>query len=193
MGDGGEAVVSALLGLLLAAGADFETCGERDGVSIASRSVPGSGFVELRFTVETIGDVETMCRAAYGSGKVEPGEPHVNLRQILKESADTRVTYEQIAPPMISPRDYVLSSTRSYPSPGSCRVDFVSTDDAPRRPGLVRLKHLAGSFLFQSLGGGRVRLEHRIHMDPGGALAPFVVEPSRERLGVEWVRRLVRL
>lgn len=177
----------------LAAGDGFETCGERDGIEIASRPVPGSGFVELRFTVETQGDVETMCRAAFGSGKVEPGEPHVNLRQVITESKDARITYEQITPPMISPRDYVLTSTRSHPAPGACRVDFVSSDDAPLRPGLVRLKHLAGSFLFQSLGGGRVRLEHRIHMDPGGTLAPFVVEPSRERLGAEWVRRLVRL
>lgn len=176
--------------LLLAAGEDFETCGERDGIAIASRKVPGSGFVEYRFTLETRGDVEAMCSAAFGNGKLEPGEPHVNLREVIKESTDARVTYEQIAPPMISPRDYVVSRTRTHPAPGTCRVDFVSADDAPVRPGLVRLKHLQGSFLFQALGGGRVRLEHRIHMDPGGALAPFVVEPSRERLGAEWLRRL---
>lgn len=182
-------MIGALM-LLLASGEGFETCGERDGISIASRRVPGSGFVELRFILETRGDLEAMCSAAFGTGKVAAGEPHVNLRQVLEESAHTRVTYEQITPPMISPRDYVLSSSRSWPAPGTCRVDFVSTDDAPLRPGLVRLKHLAGSFLFQALGGGRVRLEHRIHMDPGGALAPFVVEPSRERLGAEWIRRL---
>ena len=129
-------MVSALL-LLLAAGEAFETCGERDGIAISSRPVAGSGFVELRFTVETRGDVETMCRAAFGTGKVEPGEPHVNLRQVIKQSTDARITYEQIAPPMISPRDYVLTS--SYPATGACRVDFVSTDDAPLRPGSGRV------------------------------------------------------
>ncbi len=183
-------MVSALL-VLLAAGDGFETCGERDGIAIASRPVPGSGFLEFRFTLEAAGDVESMCSAAFGSGKIEPGEPHVNLRQVLSESLDTRTTYEQIAPPLISPRDFVLSLTRSHPASGGCRVDFVTVDEVPQRPGLVRLKRLAGSFTFQALEGGRVRLVHRIHMDPGGALAPFVVEPSRQKLGAEWVRRLV--
>lgn len=181
-------MVSALL-VLLAAGGGFKPCGERDGVTIASRRVAGSGFVELLFTVETKGDVETMCSAAFGTAKIEPGEPHVNLRQVLEESADARVTYEQIAPPAVSRRDYVLSRTRTHPAEGACRVDFVSVD-APLRPGLLRLKHLAGSFVFEALGGGRVRVEHRIHMDPGGALAPFMVEPSREKLGAEWLRHL---
>ena len=178
--------------VVMAAGGGFKPCGERDGVTIASRPVAGSGFVELLFTLETRGDLETMCSAAFGTAKIEPGEPHVNHRQVLEESADTRVTYEQIAPPVISPRDYVLSRTRTHPASGGCRVDFVSIDDAPLRPGLLRLKRLAGSFVFEALGGGRVRVEHRIHMDPGGALAPFVVEPSRERLGAEWVRRIAK-
>ena len=123
-------MVSALL-VLLGTGGGFKPCGERDGVAIASRPVPGSGFKELRFTLETRGDVEALCSAAFGTAKIEPGEPHVNLRQVLEESADARVTYEQIAPPVISPRDYVLSRTRSRPASGGCRVDFVSIDDAP--------------------------------------------------------------
>ncbi len=181
-------MVSALLVLLGAGG--FKPCGVHDGVAIASRRVPGSSFKELRFTLEIRGDVETLCSAAFGTAQIEPGEPHVTVRQVLEESAHARVTYEQIAPPVISPRDYVLSRTRTHPASGGCRVDFVSVDDAPVRPGLMRLKHLAGSFVFEAIDDGRVRLEHRIHMDPGGALAPFMVEPSRKKLGAQWVRRL---
>lgn len=177
--------------LLLAAGEGFEACGEEDGIAIASRRVPGSGFVELRFVTEARGEVEAMCSAAFGSGHLEPGEPHVSLREVLRESRDTRVTYEQISPPLISKRDYVLRRTRTHPDAGTCRVDFSSAADAPLRPGLIRLRELSGSFVFQALGEGRVRVEHRIHMDPGGALAPFVVEPSRQRAGVEWLRRLL--
>lgn len=177
--------------VLLAAGESFETCGERDGIAIASRHVPGSDFLELRFVVETTGDVERMCSAAFGSGALDPAEPHVSLREVIRESLDVRVTYEQIRPPMISPRDYVISRTRSHPTAGTCRVDFVSSDDAPVRPGMLRLRKLAGSFEFKPLPDGRVRLEHRIHMDPGGALRPFVVEPSRQKLGAEWIRRLL--
>jgi hypothetical protein len=184
-------MVSALV-VLLAASDGFKPCGQHEGVAIASRRVAGSPFVELRFTLEAEGDLDAMCGAAFGSGKIEPNEQNVKLRQVLEESEDARVSYEQIAPPMVSRRDFVMSLTRSHPQPGACRVEFTSVDSAPKRPGLIRLKHISGSFVFRPLAGGRVGVEHRIHMEPGGALAPFMVEPSRQRLGAELVRRIAR-
>lgn len=182
----------SLVALLLAAGEGFEGCGELDGVGIASRRVEGSPFVEYRFTLETPGEVELLCARAYGTGVVQPGEPHVRLRQVLKELADERLTYEQVAPPVVSARDVVLTTRRSV-APGKCRVEFRSADDAPRREGFVRMKHLEGSYLFEQRPGGRVHVEHRIHVDLGGSLSPFLVEGSRRTVGVDWLLRLVGL
>lgn len=182
----------SLLALLLAAGDGFEGCGELDGVGIASRKVAGSPFVEYRFTLDTEGDVERLCARAFGTGAVQPGEPHVRLRQVLQELADERVTYEQIAPPVVSARDVVVR-TRREAGPGRCRVEFRSADDAPVREGFVRLKHLEGSYLFERRPDGRVRVEHRVHVDLGGSLSPFLVEGSRRTVGVDWLLRLVGL
>lgn len=182
----------SLLALVLAAGDGFEGCGEVDGVGIASRKVQGSPFVEYRFTLDTVGEVEQLCTRAYGTGELKPGEPHVRLRQVLQELADERLTYEQVAPPVVSARDVVLR-TRKSTAPGSCRVEFRSTDDAPRREGYVRMKHLEGSYLFERRPDGRVHVEHRIHVDLGGSLSPFLVESSRRTVGVDWLLRLVGL
>jgi hypothetical protein len=184
--------VLSLLAILLAAGDGFEGCGELDGVGIASRRVDGSPFVEYRFTLETTGEVEQLCARAYGTGALQPGEPHVRLRTVLQELADERLTYEQVAPPVVSARDVVLRTRRST-GPGLCRVEFRSTDDAPLREGYVRMKHLEGSYLFEKRPGGRVHVEHRIHVDLGGSLSPFLVEGSRRTVGVDWLLRLVGL
>lgn len=177
---------------LLGQGA-FHVKGVEDGVEIAWREVPGSGFCELRFVATTAGgDAEALCAKAFGTGKPIPGEPFLVSRTVLEERADERLSWDVIAPPMVSRRDYVVRSVRTRAG-GTCRVDFASVADAGRPPpeGVVRLKALRGSFSFEALPGGKVRVEHRVHLDPGGWLTPVVVEASRERMSLAWMKRLL--
>lgn len=162
-----------------------------DGVEVSWRPVPGSGFSELRFVGESAGDVETLCTKAFGTGKFDPDEPHLVSRALISDTGDERVTWDEIAPPMVSRRDYVMRSVRTRTA-GKCRIDFAAFDDPahPARDGVVRLSALRGSFTFEAVGA-RVRVEHRVHMDPGGLLAPFVVEGSRERMSLAWMKRLL--
>lgn len=169
----------------------FVSHGVVDGIEVSARPVAGSGFVELRFTEVVDGTLEALCRVAFGSARAEPGEPHLVSRELVSESEDERTTYERIAPPMVSKRDFVVRRWRTRPDASTCRVDFVSVQ-APERAGWVRLKRLAGSFVFTRQADGQVRVEHRVHMDPGGMLAPFVVEPTREKMGLAWMRKLGR-
>lgn len=162
-----------------------------DGVEVSWRAVPGSGFSELRFVGDTAGDVEALCAKAFGTGKFDPDEPYLVSRLVISDSGDDRVTWDEISPPMVSRRDYVMRRVRTRTA-GKCRIDFEAFDDPARRPreGVVRLTALRGSFTFEAVGG-RVRVEHRVHMDPGGLLAPFVVEGSRERMSLAWMKRLL--
>lgn len=163
---------------------------ERSDIAVSTARVPGSPFAEFRFVLDGTGDLETLCARAFGTSGIDPGEP-VTLRVVLRESTDERVSYEQISPPVVSRRDYVVRRTRSHPAPGSCRIDFVSVDGEPPRRGLVRLRRLAGSFVFEQQPGGRVRIDHRIHLDPGGSVPSWMVEPSIRSMGVETVTRVL--
>jgi hypothetical protein len=163
-------------------------------VAVESRPVPGSAFAELTLTAEAPGEVETLCARAFGSGRAEPGEPHLLSRRVLAASADERLTYEQIAPPLVAHRDFALHARRTRPAPGTCRVDFeVDNRQAPPvPPGWVRIERLTGSFSFQALEGGRVRLTHVIHMDPGGQVPAWLVEGTRREMSVARMRSLLR-
>ena len=169
----------------------FTVKGNQGGVEISRRDVPGSGFCELRFVGNTAGDVESLCGKAFGSERGDADEPYLLSRTVVASSADARVTWDLIAPPMVSQRDFVVRRVRSR-SKGACRVDFEAFDDPARPPprGVVRLKALHGSFTFEALPNGLVRVEHRVHMDPGGWLTPLVVEGAREQMGLAWMKRL---
>lgn len=180
--------------LLLALGAaDFSRVSDDDGVLVESRPVSGSAWLEYRVTTTARGDVEALCARAFGTGEMDPSEPHLVARTVLFEKVDERITWDQIAPPMVSHRDYVVRRTRVHGPGGECRVEFHAdaAHAPPPKDGWVRIEVLDGAFVFSPLPGGKVRVTHTVHMEPGGLIAPFVAEPTRLQMAVAWVRRLI--
>lgn len=182
---------SLLLAWMLLGAEGFQEVSETDGIRISARKVSGSRFPELRLEAFAEGDLERVCARAFGDGKIEPGESHVLSRKVLSESTDERVTHDELDPPMISKRDYVVRRSRTRPSPSTCRVDFSSLDDAPERKGWVRLRRLFGSTRIERLADGRLRIEYRIHSDPGGSLPAWLVESESRKVSLSWFRMLL--
>ncbi len=181
-----------LLALVLLAADDFELVEEVDGIAVSTREVRGSGIPEVRFVTTVSGDFESLCARAFGTGKIEPGDNHVVARKVLSESADERVTHDELDPPVVSRRDYVVRRTRTRPSPSVCRIDFASLDDAPETEGIVRLKQLRGSTVIEKASGGKLRVEYRVHTDPGGALPSWLVKSQSRKASLDWFRELLK-
>ncbi len=184
-------MLTVTLVLLLGAN-EFKKVDEVDGVTIESRSVPGSSFAELRFTTTTPKPVEALCTEAFGTGKFDATEPDLKSREILSESADERTTYERMTPAVVSPRSYALREKRTRVD-GACQIDFEAANDVapPPEPGWVRVKLVHGSWRAEPLEGGKSRLTYVIFTDPAGAIPAFFVEGARRKLGVTWVKRVV--
>lgn len=184
-------MISLVLLSLLTAGAEYEKAGESDGVTIEQRAVPASKFVELRFTTLTDKTPRSLCDAAFGDGKFDPKEPDLKARTIVQESADERVTYDQITPPIVSNRDYVVRAKRIVEG-ASCRMTFEAANElGPKSPdGWVRVSKLRGYWLFEPADGGKTRLTYVVFTDPGGSIPAFLVEGNRKKLGVNWVKMI---
>jgi hypothetical protein len=184
-------MLSVFLVTVLAADPAFEKFGESDGVTIEQRPVAGSPFVELRFSMVTDKTPKSLCDAAFGDGKFDPQEPDLKARTILSESADERVTYEEITPPVVSNRDYVVRAKRSWEG-AACRMAFESANELGPKPkdGWVRITKLKGFWLFEPVEGGKTRLTYVVFSDPAGAIPPFLVEGNRRKLGVRWVKMI---
>ena len=188
-------MIATLIAALLAADtekiAEFEKVSESDGITIEQRSVAGSKFVELKFTKETDKSVRSLCDAAFGDGKFDAAEPDLKSRAIIQEAADERVTYEQITPPIVSNRDYVVRARR-LTAGTACRMTFEAANELGPKPpdGWVRVSKLKGYWLFEPLEGGKTKLTYVVFTDPGGSIPPFLVEGNRRKLGVNWVKMI---
>lgn len=183
--------MTALLPLLLAAApGEWTLVDVADAMKVESRSVPDARVVELRVTATVTASPERLCEEAFGTGKYDPTEPDLKSRKVVEETADTRVTYEQISPPLIANRDYAVRAVRERPAEGTCRVTFTAANDlAPPLPsGWVRIEKLRGEWLFEAEAPGKTRLTYSILSDPAGAVPVFLVEGSRRKFALQWVK-----
>ena len=178
--------------LLLSATGDYSRVEETDGILIESRPVTGSNVVELRLTTTTTRSVASMCDAAFGDGKFDPEEPDLKSRKILSESENERVTYEQVSPPVVANRDYAVRAKRLRTSDELCVMTFEGANElAPPRPdGWVRINKLKGEWRFERVGG-KTRITYVIFSDPAGSIPAFMVEGSRRKIAVRWVKMLI--
>ncbi len=183
----------ALVALALAAPADWKKVDEVDGVVVETRPVEGSSLVELRLTTETTRTVPSLCDAAFGDGAFDPAEPDLKARTIVSAAPDVRVTYEQINPPLVANRDYAVRARRLWADDGACRMTFEAANEvAPPKPdGWVRITRLRGEWRFEPTPAGKTRLTYVIFSDPGGSLPAFLVEGSRRKIAVRWVKLIV--
>lgn len=186
-------MVNLLVLVLFGAEPAFTPDGEVDGISIAKRDVPGSSIPELRLVTTTSrASLEALCAEAYGDGRFDPTEPDLTSRKVLEEDAGVRLTWEQIAPAVVSPRDYVLHQTIERGA-GTCTTRYVSVPDprAPTQPGVVRITKLRGSWVFDALGDGTVRITYTLFSDPAGSVPAFLVRGPARKSAITWVKRVI--
>ncbi len=179
--------------LLLGAGADYAKVEETDGILIESRPVASSNVVELRLTTTTTRTPGSLCDAVFGDGKFDPEEPDLKSRKIVFESEDERVTYDQISPPVVANRDFAVRAKRIRTSDDLCAMTFEGANElAPPRPdGWVRITKLKGEWRFERGADGRTKITYVVFSDPAGAIPAFMVEGSRRKLAVRWIKMII--
>src|SRR5262245_46370220 len=123
-----------MIGVLLIAVAvhaddGFKKLDDVDGITLESRPVEGSAFVELRPNRPSAAAPAAICNAVYGNGKFDSEEPDLKSRAILKETDNERVTHDLISPPVVSDREYTVRTVRNLESAERCTVKIDSAND----------------------------------------------------------------
>ncbi|MFO0595824.1 MAG: hypothetical protein U0228_10980 [Myxococcaceae bacterium] len=180
----------APLALLVVLGSDdgWSKVETREGITVESRKVKDSSFLELRLTTTSKKSLASLCDEAWGDGKFDPTEPDLKLRTVLQESATERVVYEQITPPVVSPRDYALRFTLER-TEHTCIVKYVTAPElAPALPkGFVRIERQWGSWTLTE-ADGVVTVVFITYADPGGALPAFITSGGHRNESVNRVK-----
>lgn len=180
-----------VLMLVLAAEPAFVADGVVDGITLEKREVRGSPFFEQRLTATTTkASVEALCAEAWGDGSYDPSEPDLKSRKVLSEDGGVRVTWEEIAPAVVSQRDYLLHQTVDRTAT-TCTMRYRATTDpaAPARSDFVRITKLWGTWHFEALPAGGVRVVYTSFSDPGGSIPAFIVKGPQRSAAIMWMKR----
>ncbi len=188
-----NSVAASLLALALLGEAPFSVVDTDDGILLEARPVAGSSYPELRASTSAPSSVAALCQAAFDDSRAPSTSAEVKLRRVLLEKANERVTYDQIAAPLVSDRDYAFRIRRLTAADGSCRVEFEAANELapPPQAGWVRIEKLRGSWTFTPHDGG-ARVVYVIHTDPGGSLPAFVVEGGSRKAARRSMKRILQ-
>lgn len=184
---------AVLASILLLASSNWKEVMSSDGITVETRERADSRFPEIRATTTVSLSVEALCAGAFGTGLTDKREPSLQSRRVLSETEDERVTFDRIAPPIVSDRDYAVRVRRIRGNGGKCQVtaDLANELAPPPSPGVVRIKHLHLVWDFAPNPDGGTRLTYVVWTDPNTILPTFSVEPSLRSVAVDWVKLII--
>jgi ribosome-associated toxin RatA of RatAB toxin-antitoxin module len=176
--------------------ADWETLSQKDGMLVERRGVDGSPVQEVRVTAHTWlapGDVfDTIWRQRDYPQFV----PYLKRLDIIAESGDERIVYEQVALPFVRDRDYTVRVRRQMdPAAQRYEMAFASTDDLapPLNVAYVRIRDIFGSWRVELDGAGRGSvLRYTVRSDPGGMIPAWVANKAQGDAAANLVRAMIR-
>ena len=111
--------------------------------------------------------------------------PYVVESKTLSRTADGRVGYQRISPPIIGDRDYTVRvkfETKTGPG-GTCycnRWEAANELGPAEIKGVTRVKITQGSWLLEPSPGGKTKATYTIYSDSGGGIPTFLLNSANK-------------
>lgn len=152
---------------------------EKNGVLIETRAVSGSAYKEFRATMNAR---TTMAKVVAAMNDI-PGyarwmQDCKEARRLETISETSGLVYSvQNAPWPIADREAVVAyKFERTKKPDALIVSIIAEPEAlPQTPGKVRIQKLSGLWTFTQIDAEYVRVEYRLHSEPGGYLPSWAI------------------
>lgn len=175
------------------AGAGWKTHATRAGVTMEKRAVEGSPFLEYRSVLTLPLDPAFVAEEAWRAFR-ESDMEGLKKREILRQSTDELLIYDQIRTPVVSDRDYTLLVKRIYdPARRRTQIRCWTANDQgpPPARGHVRIPIIRAGWQIEPDGMG-TRLTYYAYGEPGGLVPAFLVRGPQGDHSLLDVFRLLR-
>jgi uncharacterized membrane protein len=112
--------------------------------------------------------------------------PYIERAKVLKREGKSAWQYYSVDAPVVSDRDYTLKLTQdSNPgAKGLWRVRWVADNKVGPKPvpGKVRVKIATGSWLLESVAGGKAtKVTYTVRSDPGGSIPSWIANRANRK------------
>jgi len=162
----------------------WETVAHDEGILVERRREPGTTFYEVRASTHSPFPPSVIFATLWNHQEYVEFVPYLKKLEILKQSADEKVIYEQIKMPFfVSDRDYTVKITAEYQAThGVIQMRFVAVPDEgpPERPNYVRVKHIRGGWTLEPTSGGGSEVTYVVASHPGGAMLPWIINAAQK-------------
>ena len=163
---------------VVAFAAEWEKVSDKAGVLIERRAVPGTHFFEVRATVHSSLPPGAIFDTLWNHREYPLFVPHLKRLDLLSDTDDEHLVYEQVAVPLARDRDYTVRLRKQVDAAAQrYAIQFATANDAGPPPdgGHVRVRKIEGSWSIElgADGKGSV-LRYDVQTEPGGAIPAFV-------------------
>lgn len=162
------------------------SAGEDDGITILSRSRPGSDVHEMKAQGVIDAPPIEIWKALRDYDHYTQTMPYTEKSKVVEKAADGKVLwfYSVINAPLVSRRDYTIKVTdeTDYKNgKGKMKVSWTAAPDKGPKPqdGIVRVKINDGYWELQPLANGtKTYATYYVYTDPGGSLPTWIVNKA---------------
>jgi len=196
-------VVAALLlaagGLLTATAApavEWEKLSERDGALVERRAVPDSRIGEIRVTAHSPLAPAAVFETIWKHQEYLEFVPYLKRLNLLSDTGDERVAYEQLALPFVRDRDYTVRFRRRVdPATHRYEISIDSANDAGPPPdgSHVRVTTIRGGWTTEPGPDGKGSLvRYEMKSDPGGRIPAWLADRTMRHAAADLVRAMLK-
>ena len=162
------------------ASAGWKVHATKEGVTLERRAVAGSSYYEYRAVLDVAADPEQVAKLiwqGFRSGDMET----LKRREMLRDTENELLIYDQIKTPIVQDRDYVIEVKRIY-RPDSRRTEFrcatvTGVGPAPA-PGHVRIPIIRAGWMVEPSGSG-ARITYYAYSEPGGYITALIARGAQ--------------
>ncbi len=151
---------------------------EDDGIMAYTRSRPGIKFKEYKVHMEmeaTLSQAMSLFKDFPVHHKLFPGTEGI---KVMMDEGDHYVTYVKFDLPFPArDRDAIFNNvltfdqrTKTLTTSVTCLDDEYETD-----PDLIQIKFCEGSWIFEDIGNGMLKVTNQLIVDPAGFAPAFIV------------------
>jgi ribosome-associated toxin RatA of RatAB toxin-antitoxin module len=192
----GVLMVVVLLPLGIAHATDWQMLSDKDGMLVERRPQSGPGFHEVRATTNSSLSPAAIFETIWRQREHPEFVPHLKRLELLSDTGEERLSYEQVAVPLARDRDYTVRLRKRVDQEAQrYEIVFATANEAGPPPDRshVRVAQIQGRWLIE-LGpenkGARVTYE--VLSEPGGAIPTWVVNRVQGDAAASLVRAMLQ-
>lgn len=176
---GAVAASLALAQVAHAEGAPWSLEREKDGITVHTRPVEGSGIREFRGSALVASSTAAIRSLLRDADQFQQWFPNTSESRLLAREGDVSYQYSVLDTPWpVSDRDNVFRSETTV----DARTGVVSIavradpDRHPEQPGRVRVRRARGEWRLEPVSPSETRVTFTMHLEPGGGIPEWLVD-----------------